>query len=105
MTGPAYFISPAARADMDEIWAYYAVENEDIDAADQIEDELFKAIRKVARRPGLGHLRRDLAKEPLRFKSVRKYLIIYRSDNGPVEVVRVLHAARDVQAILGSSGG
>jgi plasmid stabilization system protein ParE len=43
----------------------------------------------------------DLAKESLRFWHVRGYLIIYRSEKHPIEIVRVLHGARDVQAILG----
>ena len=51
--------------------------------------------------PGMGHFRSDLAAEPLRFWRVRSYLIIYRSEKRPIEIVRILHAARDVQAILG----
>jgi hypothetical protein len=36
----------------------------------------------------------------LRFWAVRKYLIIYRSEAIPVEIARVIHSARDVQALL-----
>jgi plasmid stabilization system protein ParE len=32
---------------------------------------------------------------------VRNYLIIYRSETKLIQVVRVLHGARDVQALLG----
>ena len=99
----AYVIAPIARADLDEIWNYYAVDLENIDAADRVRDELFVGMRKVAKSPGIGHLRHDLADEPLHFWSVRSYLIIYRSEKRLIEVVRVLHAARDVRAILGGS--
>jgi plasmid stabilization system protein ParE len=41
--------------------------------------------------PGMGRLRRDLAAEPLRFWHVRSYLIIYRREKRPIEIVAVLH--------------
>ncbi len=48
----------------------------------------------------MGHLREDLAEEPLRFWPVYSYLIIYRPDSRPLEIVRVLHGARDVRNLL-----
>jgi len=52
----------------------------------------------------MGHLRKDLSHERLRFWLVRKSLIIYRADKKPLEIVRLLHSGRDVQAILGKAG-
>jgi plasmid stabilization system protein ParE len=97
-------ISPNARVDLEEIWSHYATDLQNPDAADRIHSELFDALRKLARNPGIGHLRSDLACEPLRYWCVRRYLIIYRGEKRPVEIVRVLHGARDVQAILGGEG-
>ena len=48
----------------------------------------------------MGHLREDLAREPLRFWPVYSYLIIYRPDSRSLEIVRVLHGARDVKNLL-----
>jgi plasmid stabilization system protein ParE len=73
---------------------------DDVDLADRIRDELFAAYRDLAKTPDLGHYRSDLVSEPLRFWRVREYLIIYRSEKRPLEIVRVLHAKRDVQALL-----
>src|SRR5580698_2177024 len=95
-----YLIAPAACNELDEIWDYYAIELQNPDAADRIRDEIFNAFDKLAQMPGMGHFRSDLATEPLRFWHVRSYLIIYRGEKRPMEVVRVLHGARDVQAIL-----
>jgi plasmid stabilization system protein ParE len=97
-------IAPAARSDLQEIWNYYATDLGNPDAADRIRDKLFAAFRKLSQTPGLGHFRSDLARESLRFWGVRTYLIIYRSKGRPLEIVRVLHGARDVQAILGGTG-
>jgi plasmid stabilization system protein ParE len=98
-----FIIAHAARSELDEIWDYYGIELKNPDAADRLIDDLFKAFHKLAQTPGMGHFRSDLAKEPLRFWRVRRYLVIYRSEKRPVEIVRVLHGARDVQAILGGT--
>jgi toxin ParE1/3/4 len=42
----------------------------------------------------------DLASEPLRFWPVYSYLIIYRPELRPLQVVRILHGSRDVRRIL-----
>jgi plasmid stabilization system protein ParE len=99
-----FILAPEASADLLEIWNYYAVDLLNVQAADRIRDEIFEAMKRLSASPGLGHLRRDLAREPLRFWAVRKYLVIYRSERRPIEVVRILHAARDVRAILDPHG-
>jgi antitoxin ParD1/3/4/toxin ParE1/3/4 len=57
-------------------------------------------MHRLAEMPLLGHLRQDLTAEPLRFWQVYSFLIIYRPEKSPLEVVRVLHAARDVRRLL-----
>ena len=58
---------------------------------------------KLAKSPGIGHWREGLADKRHRFLLVYSYLIVYRHETKPLEIVRVLHAARDVQSILGLS--
>jgi antitoxin ParD1/3/4/toxin ParE1/3/4 len=48
----------------------------------------------------MGHLREDLADEALRFWRVYSYMIIYRPDSQPLEIVRVLHGARDTSTLF-----
>lgn len=71
-----------------------------LNAAKRVQADLRSAMRKLAEMPGMGHLRHDLADEPLRFWSVFSYLIIYRPDTSPLQIVRVLHGARDIKSIL-----
>jgi plasmid stabilization system protein ParE len=97
-----FVLAPAARLDLLEIWDYYGVTAEDLDLADRIRDELFAEFEKLVKTPGMGHYRSDLVSEPLRFWRVRDYLIIYRSESRPLEIVRVLHGKRDLQALLES---
>jgi toxin ParE1/3/4 len=62
---------------------------------------LDNAIAKVARNPGIGHWREELTDKRHRFFLVYSYLIVYRHETKPLQIIRVLHASRDVQSILG----
>jgi plasmid stabilization system protein ParE len=57
--------------------------------------KIVQAIRFLATHPLAGHLREDLWAPPTRFWTVHSYLIIY-DPSTPIEVLRVIHAARDV---------
>ena len=50
--------------------------------------------------PGTGHWRKDLTDEPVKFFSVYAYLIVYRPETEPMQVVAILHERRDVESLL-----
>ncbi len=54
----------------------------------------------MARMPGMGHVREDLTDEALRVWTVRSYMIVYRPETHPLQIVRVLSGYRDVEAEL-----
>jgi antitoxin ParD1/3/4/toxin ParE1/3/4 len=58
------------------------------------------AMTRLAEMPEIGHVREDLADEPLRFWPVYSYLIIYRPDARPLQVVRVLSGSRDITELV-----
>ncbi len=62
-------------------------------------------MQRLAKSPGIGHLREDLADRRHRFFLVYSYLIVYRPGTKPLQVIRVLHAARDVRTLLGFGRG
>ena len=69
-----YELSPEARDDLQEIWAYIARDNPS--AADQLETDIFAACELLVENPRLGHKRPDLTDEPVRFWPVRgNYLV------------------------------
>ena len=90
-------LSPEAAQDIREIWAYAAAES--IKAARRIRLQIFGACQTIARNPGIGHSREDLTEKPVLFWPVGTYLIIYTARK-PVEIVRVLHGARDIPSLL-----
>ena len=93
-----YTLSPGALEDVYDIWTYMA--QDDLQAADRVEDRLFAAFEALARMPGQGHRRTDLTSEPVLFFPVYSYLIVYRPDKKPLQIVAVLHGARDVKRVL-----
>lgn len=93
----AFLLSPEAAQDLIDIWEFIAGDN--IDSADQVCEELQEAIQRIVEMPKKGHLRADLTDKPVRFWPVRSYLIIYRPDTTPLQIVRVLHGARDIESL------
>jgi antitoxin ParD1/3/4/toxin ParE1/3/4 len=94
-----FILTPRAQQDVNEIWDYIA--NDNIEAADRVLDALHNAMIKLAKNPGIGHRREELADERHRFLLVYSHLIVYRQGTKPLQIIRVLHAARDVRSILG----
>ena len=59
-----------------------------------------RASQRSALNPGVGHVRDDLGDESLRVWPVFSYLIMYLPDTNPVQVIRVIHGARNVRKVL-----
>ncbi len=93
-----YVLSPEAHDDLRELRDYIAQDNPT--AARRLLSDLRDAMRRLAEMPELGHVREDLAEEALRFWPVRSYLIIYRPDAKPIQIVRVLSGYRDIAELL-----
>ena len=94
----SFVLTPLARQDLNDIWDYIA--SDDIASADRVLEALESAMRELARNSGIGHWREELTDKRHRFFPIYSYLIIYRQDTKPLQVIRVLHAARDVRHIL-----
>ncbi len=88
--------SPEAQADLLEIWQYIAADN--FEAADSVLSEINDKAHSLLVHPGMGRAREELA-SGIRSIVVRSYLIFYRISGGNIEIVRVLHAARDTESI------
>jgi len=47
----------------------------------------------------MGHIRADLTSRPLRFHTVRDYLIAYAPEEKPLVVIAILHGRRNPRVI------
>lgn len=94
---PGFVLHPEAVADIEAIWEYIADDN--LDAADRILEELYEVIRSLVTFPHQGHIRPDLTSRPLRFQSLRDYVIAYVPDDKPLAVVAVIHGRRNPHTV------
>jgi toxin ParE1/3/4 len=84
-------------ADLADIWAFIAEDS--VRHADRFAVLIDGHCQALARRPNLGRSRPELAPE-LRSFPVGQYVIFYVPLPQGVEIVRVLHGARDIESIL-----
>jgi plasmid stabilization system protein ParE len=89
-----YVLTDLAKADVREIASH--IRKRSPEAARRVRAELRTAMRRLAQFPGIGHLREDVTDEPVRFWTVYSYLIAYRPDTNPLQILRVVHGARDL---------
>jgi len=89
--------SPAAEDDLLEIWLGLAANN--VSAAENLMDDLDVATRLLATQPLIGKARREFG-AGIRSFPVRDYVLVYRPILGGVELVRVVHGARDLERVL-----
>src|SRR5580698_8463812 len=94
-----FVLHPEAYADLEEIWEYIAGDN--LDAADRVREEIFETMQSLAEFPYIGRSRPDLTARPLRFQSLRDYVIAYAPDEKPIVIVAVLHGRRSPRVIAG----
>jgi plasmid stabilization system protein ParE len=94
-----YILAPQAARDLIQIWRYIKKESSQ-ETADRVESVIRSKFAYLADFPQGGHWRRDLTTAEVRFLASYSYLIVYRPDTTPLEIVAILHAHRDVAKIL-----
>ncbi|PYT56309.1 MAG: type II toxin-antitoxin system RelE/ParE family toxin [Acidobacteria bacterium] len=97
----SYRFTPQAIDDLFEIWSYIA--SDDLDAANRVEEAIHVASAFLANTPLAGRIREDLTALPLRFWLVqpyRNYWIVYNPETKPLQVIRIIHGARDLPPLL-----
>jgi antitoxin ParD1/3/4 len=96
-----YLFTPQAVADLFDIWSFIVQDNPT--AADRVENAVFQACDLLTDSPLAGRTRKELTPLPVRFWVVQpytNYLIVYDPETSPLQIIRILHSARDVPALL-----
>lgn len=95
--------NPQVIRDLIELATYIAVDN--IDASDHFLASAEATFNQLAKMPKIGKLCQfshpnltDIRQHAI--KDFRRYLIFHRLTNSGIEVLRVIHGARDFEAIL-----
>lgn len=94
-----YALTPGALEDLRDIRAYLRLESED--AWPIVSRALREAFRRLTEFPESGRVHQEWASARYRFLPVYSYEVMYRIESGGVKIIRVIHGARDVGAVLG----
>lgn len=92
--------SPQADSDLDGIWYYVASQSGNTQTADRLIDSITDRFFLIANYPNIGRRRDDDLRPGLRSFPVGEYIIIYRLQNEDVQILRVLHGSRNIQALF-----
>lgn len=93
-----YRISYRADTDIERICE--RITDNNLDAAERLDEQIHQAIKRLAELPGMGHTRGDVADKRYRFWVVGNYVIAYRVEEKELVVVRVVHGARDFRKLF-----
>jgi toxin ParE1/3/4 len=93
----AIVLTPRTNADLGEIWMFIATDNPA--QADAFIDLIDEKFQNLSRQPGLGRRREELVARLCSFP-VGRYVIFYLQVQDCLQIVRVLHGARDVDAVF-----
>ena len=89
--------TPAAVRDVVAITDYIAANN--LDAALRFHDEIDRLLDLIARYPQMGEAVDHLA-AGMRRHTLGDYLLFYRLRGSELELIRVLHGARDIDSLF-----
>lgn len=94
-----YILAPQAKDDLSEI-NRYLLREAGVRVAQSTIIKFKNTFIFLSRNPDAGHLREDLTDLPVKFWQVFSYLIIYNPATKPIEIVRIIHGSRNINAIL-----
>jgi plasmid stabilization system protein ParE len=89
-----YTLTREAEQDLTDIVAYIA--SDSVNAAENVLSEFEATFPKLGDMPGLGHFREELLPQSYRFHSVYSYLVVYRWERTPIEIIAIIHGGRDL---------
>lgn len=96
-----YRFTPEAEDDLFEIWCYIA--RDTVAAANRVESAVHDACAFLAQNPLSGSPRRHVTALPVYFWTVQQYpnfVVVYRPETQPLEIIRVLHGMRDLKRLF-----
>ena len=100
MSAP-FELSSKAIEDLDSIWWFIGQYNRE--AADRVETAIIVTCRRLAEYPLIGHHRRDVTSLPVPFWTLPRrpnYVIVYRPEAKPLQVIAILHWKQNMEEIL-----
>lgn len=93
-----YIFSPSAQRDLHEAQTYLLQYS--LQAADAFDHAVVEACEMLVEFPNAGRTRKEFAAPPAKFWVIGEYVIAYRITARQLQIIAILHAARDIPSIL-----
>ena len=94
----SFVLTPTAKADLRDILLDLAEDSPD--AAHSLRERLFDGFQTLGRSPGIGHYHDELLSRTYRFWNLYPYVIVYAWEASPIQVISIVHGARDLATFL-----
>jgi len=98
-------LTPRALNDLEDIWNFIAEDS--VNAANRVESAILSACNSLAGNPLLGTKRIEITPLPVRFWTVTRFpnfIVVYRPDSKPLQVISIIHGKRNMKALLAEPG-
>ena len=94
-----YLLTESAEGELEEVLRFIA-EQDGKSRAEHVLVHFLDAFDNLASSPGIGHHKRRLTGDTLRWWPVFRFLVLYDPEAEPLTVMRILHGARDLDRIF-----
>lgn len=94
-----YRLAPAARDDLKRISHYIAIERESPQGAKRLRELFFDSFRLLAQNPLIGQACPEFG-ENMRMWPVGNYVVLYVPQDNGIDIVQVVHGARDLPGVV-----
>lgn len=93
-----FLLTPAAKSDLSEILLDIAEDSPD--TAGRLHAEIYRAFHRLSQTPGIGHYHEELLDRRHRFWNFYSYVVCYVWEKKPIQIIAVVHGARDLASFL-----
>lgn len=93
-----FVLTPEAKSDLRAILLDIAEDSPD--TAERIRAEFYAELQKLVQNPGIGHYHDELLSRKYRFWNFYKYVIAYAWEAKPIQIISVVHGARELAVFL-----
>ena len=93
-----FVLTPQAELDLVAIWDYIA--RDSVSQADRVISKIESTLLNLAVHPELGHVREEWADRRHRFWPVYNYIVMYRPETKPLQILRIISGYRDLAELL-----
>ena len=94
-----YRLTESAETDLHDILGFIA-ERDGIDRALHVYEKFVEAFEALAASPGIGTRKPEFTDDPVRWWPVFRFLVVYDAGRKPVDILRVIHGARDITRLF-----